>query len=448
MSDIAIRVGGLGKRYRIGAKQRTYKTLRDQLTESALAPFRAIKSLIGRNGHNSPFAVANSKSDEIWALKDVSFELRRGEVVGIIGRNGAGKSTLLKILSRITEPTEGYAEINGRVGSLLEVGTGFHAELTGRENIYLNGSILGMKRIEIQKKFDEMVAFAEIEKFIDTPVKHYSSGMYVRLAFSVAAHLEPEILLVDEVLAVGDAAFQKKCLRKMGDVANEGRTILLVSHNIGSIGTLCAKSILIHGGRLMCFDSTAGALRQYLDSSNGMYSPIPNRSVLKNNGEIRLCETRVIQDDIVTSTIDCRRPFKVELSYEILDHVPRSRFFLILNNERGDVMFTTSDHDESVPHTLNRSIGHYRSSVTIPANLLKEGIARGTVGVDVRNERIILAEENVFEVNVTDLIDNLSERHTRPGVVAPILKWEIERSDCPNTFQELNAIGEPSFRRT
>ena len=215
MTDIAIRVENLSKQYRIGGPQARYKTIRESLTETVQAPFRRLASVV--RGQSS--AVTN---ETIWALKDVSFEVKRGEVVGISGRNGAGKTTLLKILSRITEPTEGYAEIHGRVGSLLEVGTGFHPELTGRENIYLNGAILGMKRAEIERKFDEIVAFAEIEKFIDTPVKHYSSGMYVRLAFAVAAHLEPEILLVDEVLAVGDARFQKKCLGKMGEVSAQG----------------------------------------------------------------------------------------------------------------------------------------------------------------------------------------------------------------------------------
>ena len=227
MSDIVIRVDSLSKQYRIGGKQEGYRTLRDTLTETFVSPFRRARKLL--RGH----AYGAAELDEIiWALRDISFEVKRGEVVGIIGRNGAGKTTLLKILSRITEPTEGYAEIHGRVGSLLEVGTGFHPELTGRENIYLNGAILGMKKAEIERKFDEIVDFAEIEKFIDTPVKHYSSGMYVRLAFAVAAHMEPEILLVDEVLAVGDAAFQKKCLGKMGEVAEGGRTVLFVSHNM------------------------------------------------------------------------------------------------------------------------------------------------------------------------------------------------------------------------
>ncbi len=245
MTDIAIRVEGLSKRYRIGELQR-YKTLRDTLTDALYAPFRRLKKISELTFHDSK--TGNPQSDSfIWALKDVCFEVTRGEVVGIIGRNGAGKSTLLKILSRITEPTDGYAEIHGRVGSLLEVGTGFHPELTGRENIYLNGSIMGMKKAEIDRKFDEIVSFAEVEKFIDTPVKLYSSGMVVRLAFAVAAHLEPEILLVDEVLAVGDAAFQKKCLGKMGEVAKEGRTVLFVSHNFAAIRNLCPKCILLEG---------------------------------------------------------------------------------------------------------------------------------------------------------------------------------------------------------
>ena len=248
MSDIAITVAGLGKRYRIGADQAAYKTLKENVSDTALIPVRALKSFLGGNGHKS--TTRRSKSEAFWALKDISFEVQRGEVIGIVGHNGAGKSTLLKILSRITEPTEGYADINGRVGSLLEVGTGFHPELTGRENIFLNGSILGMKRGEIARRFDEIVAFAEVEKFIDTPVKHYSSGMYVRLAFAVAAHMQTEILLVDEVLAVGDASFQKRCLGKMGDVARDGRTVLFVSHNMVAINSLCQRGILLNGGRV------------------------------------------------------------------------------------------------------------------------------------------------------------------------------------------------------
>src|SRR5580698_9075247 len=234
MTDIAIRAENLGKRYSIG-KRMHYHTLRESISGTLLSPFRRLR--------RSPNNERNAEDEHIWAVKDVSFEIPRGEVVGVIGRNGAGKSTLLKLLSRITEPTEGYAEIRGRVGSLLEVGTGFSNELTGRENTYLNGAILGMRKAEIARKFEEIVAFAEIEKFLDTPVKHYSSGMYMRLAFAVAAHLEPEILIVDEVLAVGDAAFQKKCLNKMEDVAQGGRTVVFVSHNMGAIRSLCQDAI-------------------------------------------------------------------------------------------------------------------------------------------------------------------------------------------------------------
>ncbi len=258
MSEVAIRVEGLGKLYRIGASREGYKTLRDTLTAAALRPARALRSLIAGNGARPP------EQETIWALKDVSFEIQRGEVVGVIGRNGAGKSTLLKILSRITEPTEGCAEIHGRVGSLLEVGTGFHGELSGRENIYLNGAILGMKRAEIDRKFDEIVAFAEVEKFIDTPVKHYSSGMYLRLAFAVAAHLDPEILLVDEVLAVGDAAFQRKCLGKMGEVARQGRTVAFISHNMAAIEDLCDRCLVVDGGMVAFEGTTQAAVSAYV----------------------------------------------------------------------------------------------------------------------------------------------------------------------------------------
>jgi lipopolysaccharide transport system ATP-binding protein len=252
MSDIAVRAENLGKLYRIGRQERYY-TLRDAIARFLTAPFRRFLDtgdLTTREipGLRSPVPDSDR---HIWALKDLSFEIQHGEVVGIIGRNGAGKSTLLKILSRITEPTEGEVRIYGRVGSLLEVGTGFHPELTGRENIYLNGAILGMKKVEINRKFDEIVAFAEVMQFLDEPVKHYSSGMYMRLAFSVAAHLEPEILIVDEVLAVGDAAFQKKCLGKMGEVAKEGRTVLFVSHNMAAVLSLCEKAILLDSGRVM-----------------------------------------------------------------------------------------------------------------------------------------------------------------------------------------------------
>jgi lipopolysaccharide transport system ATP-binding protein len=261
-ADVVIRAEGLGKKYVIGhqaAQRERYVALRDVIARNARNLGRTAMDLV-RGRPN----VVGDEVEEFWALKDVSFEIRRGEVVGVIGRNGAGKSTLLKVLSRITEPTEGRVEIRGRVASLLEVGTGFHAELTGRENIYLNGAVLGMSHAEIRRKFDEIVAFAEVEKFLDTPVKRYSSGMYVRLAFAVAAHLEPEILIVDEVLAVGDAEFQKKCLGKMGEVASHGRTVLFVSHNIGAVETLCERAIMLSAGRLQFEGKAREGVTAYL----------------------------------------------------------------------------------------------------------------------------------------------------------------------------------------
>jgi ABC-type polysaccharide/polyol phosphate transport system ATPase subunit len=260
MSDIAIHAERLSKKYFIGGKQH-HDRFGDQLVDMVMSPFRRAGKLL--RGQPSG---ASELDQEFWALRDVSFDIKQGEIIGVIGHNGAGKSTMLKILSRITEPTQGYADIYGRVGSLLEVGTGFHPELTGRENVYLNGSILGMRRTEIDRKFDEIIEFAEIEQFVDTPVKHYSSGMYVRLAFSVAAHLEPEILLIDEVLAVGDVAFQKKSLGKMENVSQQGRTVIFVSHNMNALQRLCPHSILLSHGQLITRDKTGKVIEQYLSS--------------------------------------------------------------------------------------------------------------------------------------------------------------------------------------
>ena len=261
MNDLAIRVEKLGKKYHIGGKRKKYSRLGDKVVDTVLSPFRRAGKLLRGQATG-----ASDLDQEFWALEDLSFEIRHGEIVGVVGHNGAGKSTLLKILSRITEPTTGYADVFGRVGSLLEVGTGFHPELTGRENVYLNGSILGMRKAEINRKFDEIVDFAEIEKFIDTPVKHYSSGMYVRLAFSVAAHLEPEVLLIDEVLAVGDVSFQKKSLGKMENVSHQGRTVIFVSHNMNALHRLCPQSILLSRGRMVTHDKTDKVIEQYLST--------------------------------------------------------------------------------------------------------------------------------------------------------------------------------------
>lgn len=284
MSNIAIQVDQLSKEYRIGSGQKNYDTLGEQVTDIIKSPFRRAGKLLRGQ------ATGAAELDEtIWALKDISFSIKRGEAVGIIGRNGAGKSTLLKILSRITDPTGGQAVIHGRVGSLLEVGTGFHPELTGRENVFLNGAILGMRKHEIASKFDEIVAFAEIEQFIDTPVKHYSSGMYVRLAFSVAAHLEPEVLLVDEVLAVGDLAFQRKCLGKMDDVTHEGRTVLFVSHNMALIQSLCQRGVFLQGGRVAADGTVNEAVDAYLKTLEQTESQdLAQRTDRQGKGEIRL----------------------------------------------------------------------------------------------------------------------------------------------------------------
>ena len=299
MSDIAIDVEGLGKTFQIGGMQKSYYRLTDQLVDMVVAPFRrAGKLMRGQAGG------AAELDETIWALKDVSFQIKPGEVVGIIGRNGAGKSTLLKILSGITDPTDGYADIYGRVGSLLEVGTGFHPELTGRENIYLNGAILGMKKVEIEGKLDEIVAFAEIDKFLDTPVKHYSSGMYVRLAFSVAAHLEPEILLVDEVLAVGDTAFQRKCLGKMDDVAQEGRTVLFVSHNMGLLQQLCERGIFLQHGTVHTDGTITEAVDAYLQTLERAQSQdLSKRTDRKGVGQARLVSTEVSANGNGSSSI-------------------------------------------------------------------------------------------------------------------------------------------------
>jgi lipopolysaccharide transport system ATP-binding protein len=306
-----IRVRNLNKQYRIGTRRASYMTLKETVAGALRSPF-------SRGTRRN----ADLSGERVWALKDVSFDVMPGEVVGVIGRNGAGKSTLLKVLSRITEPTEGRVELYGRVGSLLEVGTGFHPELTGRENVYLNGAILGMGRREIDRKFDEIVAFAEIEKFIDTPVKHYSSGMYMRLAFAVAAHLEPEILIVDEVLAVGDAAFQKKCLGKMGDVARQGRTVLFVSHNMGAVSRLCDRAILLACGGVEIDGNTGEAIDKYVSETKGNIgdTPLSRRHDRDGDGRIRFTDLHweTIQGETV-SVLRSGGDYNLVLTYECPD---------------------------------------------------------------------------------------------------------------------------------
>jgi lipopolysaccharide transport system ATP-binding protein len=341
MSDIAIRVEGLGKQYRIGKRER-YRALRDTITDAMYAPFRRMRSVFRPSGVET-----SEPSETIWALKDVSFEIPRGEVVGVIGRNGAGKSTLLKVLSRITEPTEGRVEIHGRVGSLLEVGTGFHPELTGRENIYLNGAILGMRRAEIARKFDEIVAFAEVQKFIDTPVKHYSSGMYLRLAFAVAAHLEPEILIVDEVLAVGDSTFQKKCLGKIGEVAQDGRTVLFVSHNMTAIESLCGKCLLLQSGLLKQYSSSEAVIARYL--TEGL-KPHEASVSLKDHAS-RTPTSMPVMEHLRLISPDCDLPgvvrmgdrFVIEVSFDSQGTRFQPVLGIVVKSSIGAPLFTTNN---------------------------------------------------------------------------------------------------------
>jgi lipopolysaccharide transport system ATP-binding protein len=420
MSDIAIRVENLSKQYRIGGPQARYKTLRDTVMDVAAAPIRRLRRL----GQPTP------PEETIWALKDVSFEVKHGEVLGIIGRNGAGKTTLLKVLCRITEPTEGYAEIHGRVGSLLEVGTGFHPELTGRENIYLNGAILGMKRTEIDSRFDEIVGFAEIEKFLDTPVKRYSSGMYVRLAFAVAAHMEPEILLVDEVLAVGDAAFQKKCLGKMGDVAKEGRTVLFVSHNMGAINRLCSSATWLDGGYIQMLGAAEDVVGAYLGAGSEERGERrwDDQHHAPGDEHIRLRAVRIRNaGGAVSSRLDIRLPFYVEIEYEVLRVLSSVRTGFRIVTADGTVVFTSSDSNDSAWDGRPRGPGAYLSRCEIPGNLLNEGqYALLNVWGDIPFVKVMFLEENLltFHVEQTGGVSGrFPERWS--GVICPALPWSI-----------------------
>ena len=356
MSDIAIRVENLGKQYRIGGKLTGYRTFREALLDSLAAPVRWMRG-------------ERKALETFWALDDVSFEIKQGEAVGIIGRNGAGKSTLLKILSRITKPTKGRVQLYGRVASLLEVGTGFHPELTGRDNIYLNGAILGMSRREIDRKFDEIVDFSEVEKFLDTPVKHYSSGMYVRLAFAVAAHLEPEILVVDEVLAVGDAEFQKKCLGKMGMVTQEGRSVLFVSHNMGAITQLCSNVILLNKGSLEIYSNAASVVKQYL--SGGIDTPNVGFDYSLNPNAAALVTRLWIGDDNgqPITAVDVNKSFTIGL--EILGHrrITGVEISLRVFNSLGHPLFTTNLSNMSgVELTLEK--GSLKYLISLPLHFL------------------------------------------------------------------------------
>lgn len=429
MGDIAMRIEGIGKKYRIGKKEK-YKTLRDALASTFSAPFRKAGRLL-----QGEVSDAAELDETIWALEEVSFEVKRGEVIGIIGGNGAGKSTLLKILSRITEPTTGFAEVHGRVGSLLEVGTGFHQELTGRENIYLNGAILGMKRAEIDRKFDEIVAFAEVEKFIDTPVKHYSSGMYLRLAFAVAAHLEPDILIVDEVLAVGDARFQKKCLNKMEDVGKVGRTVLFVSHNMHAITRLCQRAILLDGGHLIQDGPAHQIVSYYLNSGQKTIAERiwPELSRAPGNEIVRLQSVRVkTENDEVADVIDIRKPVGIEIVYDVLEsgHILLP-YYHVFNDEQV-LVFEVPDQGPEW-RRQRRPKGRYKSIAWIPGNFLSEGMLFVHSAIMTPSPEVWhFYDRDSVAFNVIDGFEGDSARGDYAGrmtsAVRPILKWNTHFS--------------------
>jgi len=423
MSDIAITVESLSKQYYIGLLRKKKETLAEAVADRFVAPLRrAAKLLSGQ-------ATGAAELDQvIWALKDVSFKVTCGEVVGVIGRNGAGKSTLLKVLSRITEPTEGYAEIQGRVGSLLEVGTGFHPELTGRENTYLNGTILGMIRAEIDRQFDEIVAFSEIRKFIDTPVKHYSTGMRVRLAFAIAAHLQPEILIVDEVLAVGDSTFQRKCLGKMDEIAGGGRTVLFVSHNMGTIAQLCDRVLWIENGKLKMDGSPTKVIEAYLSfGSEGYSSTWYNSSPTPCEAEVQIHSTRLLsRDDQPSTVVNFNSSFKVEISYEIIRPTRNLSIYHCVTNSGGNAVWLSWDTDTTEWKERLRKPGHYVSTCKVPASLLRPGRYHLSVGALVDGIKGITSHQGILAFDVSEVGYPLNRERT--GVITPLLEWEVKRS--------------------
>jgi lipopolysaccharide transport system ATP-binding protein len=431
MTDLVISVAGVAKQYRIGTSISGYRTLRDTIVNSFRAPLHQARGFLRGKG-----AASNDSHDSFWALKDVSFNVGRGEVIGIIGRNGAGKSTLLKVLSQITAPTLGEVALYGRVGSLLEVGTGFHPELTGRENIYLSGAILGMKKAEIARKFDEIVEFAEVEKFIDTPAKHYSSGMYLRLAFAVAAHLEPEILIVDEVLAVGDVAFQKKCLGKMEGVASQGRTVLFVSHNMQAVTRLCQRVILLDGGSVAEDGSTSQVVTKYLTSSEGNTQSRKWDDLSRAPGSevVRLCAVRArTEDGQLADTADIRKPVAIEIEYEVLkaDYIFHPCFSV--HNSEGVHLFSAQDTDATY-RRRPRPKGRYVSTGWIPGDLLNEGAMFVGVAIwTLSPERCHFYERDAVTFHVVDTFEEDSARGAWPGfvpgVMRPLLKWDTHCLD-------------------
>jgi len=424
MEKPIISVKNLGKRYLLGlGGGERYRALRDVMSNS-------VKNLFKRNN-------ANKNLREIWALKDINFDIRAGEKVGIIGRNGAGKSTLLKILSEITEPTEGEVRIYGRVASLLEVGTGFHPELTGKENILMNGAILGMRRAEIKNKFDEIVAFAEIEKFLDTPVKRFSSGMSMRLAFAVAAHLEPEYYWIDEVLAVGDAQFQKKCLGKMEDISRGGRTILFVSHNMASIANLCQRTILLNAGQMEMDDYSQKVIQHYMEKISKVSGEIiwsdPGKA--PGNDIVRLHAVRILQDgqNGPTSDVDISKDVFVQIAYWNLLEGAKLFAEIILKDQQNTYIFASSNHEyvsltDDAWYGKPQPKGLFQSVCRIPGNFLNEGVYYITAIVGKAVAEIQISEDGVIAFNVQDTgeMRKAGLYGTWGGVLRPRLAWHTE----------------------
>lgn len=434
--DIAVKVEGLSKVYRIGLKEQAHDNLTSTVIDfirSPLRNYRKYRSLYRFDdvaaGDSTTAGV--TPADIVWALRDVSFDIHNGEVVGFIGRNGAGKSTLLKILSRITPPTSGRAEMRGRVSSLLEVGTGFHRELTGRENVYLNGTILGMTKREVDRKFDEIVDFSGIERFLDTPVKRYSSGMSVRLAFSVAAHLEPEILIVDEVLAVGDAAFQQKCIDKMQDVGKQGRTILFVSHNMAAVNMLCSRALLIQDGRVTKSGPTDEVITAYTNS--GSVQPAawewPDPAKAPGAEVVRLRALRIVsREGKVVGSVDIRDEIGIQMIYDVLKPGFQLLPHYMVYNEQGVLVFNTQDQNPTWRKRA-RDTGTYTSTAWIPGNFLSPGRLFVSAATITRSPEIPqFHEQQVVSFNV---LDNMGEGTARGdwggwfgGVVRPLLDWQ------------------------
>ena len=432
-SDVAIKVDSLSKLYRIGTQDDAPESFAGQLTgflRSPLANFQKYRSLYQFDD------VFNGEADEesvLWALRDISFEVKKGEVIGIIGFNGAGKSTLLKVLSKITPPTRGRVEIGGRVSSLLEVGTGFHQELSGRENIFLNGTVLGMTKREVENRFDEIVEFSGVEKFLDTPVKRYSSGMRVRLAFAVAAYLEPEILIIDEVLAVGDAAFQKKCMNKMQDVGQDGRTVLFVSHNMAAVTRLCQRCILLKEGALIQDGAAEDVVSAYLNAGHGTAAEKvwPVLEEAPGDEVIRLRAVRArTEDGTVQEGMDIRKPIGIEMEFDVLQAGHNLMPYYDLHNEEGTKILAAIDLDPEWAERT-RPPGRYVSTAWIPGNLFSEGMVHVRASIRTDNRRLRrFSERDVIAFHVIDSGEVDSARGTWPGkldgTVRPLLRWETQ----------------------